>query len=84
MTQSISPANEPSLSAGWRKLYECAILELDKGLLPERIAVARRAILDRAEDILRTGSTDERVALNDALRALRVLEEIVMRESTQH
>ncbi len=71
-------------SAGWRQLYECAILELDNGRLPERITLARRAILDRAEEVLTSPAGEEHRALNDALRALRILEEVAARENTQH
>ena len=66
-----------SLSAGWQRLYESAVLELDEGRLPERVAVARRAILDRVEEILTTVRTDEHRALRDALRFLLLLEEVV-------
>src|SRR5260370_40929559 len=73
-----------SLGAGWQQLYTSAVLELDEGRLPERVAVARRAILDRADEILTTARTDEHRALSDALRFLRLLEEVVARESTHH
>ncbi len=63
-------------STGWRRLYESAILELDNGRLPERIAVARRAILARTDEILTEPSGSERHALSDALRALQALEEV--------
>jgi hypothetical protein len=35
-----------------QKLYEAAILELDRAKLPGRIVEARRAILDRAAEAL--------------------------------
>jgi hypothetical protein len=70
-----------SLGAGWEQLYTSAVLELDEGRLPERVAVARRAILDRVEEILTTVRTDEHRALSDALRFLLLLEEVVGRES---
>ena len=66
-----------SLGTGWEQLYTSAVLELDEGRLPERVAVARRAILDRAEEILTTVRTDEHRALKDALRFLLLLEEVV-------
>jgi hypothetical protein len=50
-------------------------LELDSRKMPQRILDARQAILDRAEEILTASATDERSALNDALQALRVLEQ---------
>jgi hypothetical protein len=72
MTQS--PIPPPS--TGWRQLYETAILELDNGRLPTRIAVARRAILARTEEILTEPSGSERHALSEALRALQALDEV--------
>ncbi len=70
-----------SLASKWRELYECAVLELDNTKLPGRIVEARHAILDRAEETLTRSSCDEHRALNAALRALRLLEEVVIREN---
>jgi hypothetical protein len=70
-----------SLACKWKELYEGAILELDKTKLPGRIVEARHAILDRAEEILTRPSCDEHRALNVALRALRLLEEVVLSEN---
>jgi hypothetical protein len=69
-------------SSAWKQLYECAILELDHARLPERITIARTAILDRAEEVLTRPSTDEHRALNDALRILRLLEQVTAREKS--
>ena len=69
-----------SFSSTWKDLYECAMLELDKSKLPGRIAAAHRAIVDRAEEIVAQQSHDEHYALNDALRALQLLEQVVARE----
>jgi hypothetical protein len=69
-----------SFSATWKHLYECAMLELDNSKLPERIAVAQRAIVDRADEIVTNQSDDEHYALNDALRALQLLEQLAARE----
>jgi hypothetical protein len=66
--------------AKWHKIYEAALLELDSNKMHERICDARHAILDRAEEILTAPATDERSALNDALQALRVLEQASARE----
>ena len=74
----------PSFSTGWRRLYECAILELDGGLLPDRIDAARRAILDRAEEVLTAPTGEEQRALRNALHTLRILEEVAEREKIQH
>lgn len=70
-----------SLASKWMQLYECAILELDNTKLPGRIVEARHAILDRAEEILTGPSCDEHHALNAALRALRLLEAVVVGEN---
>jgi hypothetical protein len=67
------------LDARWKQLYAAAMLELDDTKLPERIAEARAAMLDRAEDSLANSSGEERRTLNDALRILRVLEEITLK-----
>ncbi len=69
-----------SCSSTWKQLYECAMLELDNSKLPERIAAAHRAIVDRAEEIVTNQSEDEHYALNDALRALQLLEQVAARE----
>jgi hypothetical protein len=69
-----------SFSSAWRDLYECAMLELDNSRLPERIAAAHRAIVDRAGEIVANQSDDEHYALNDALRALHLLEQVAARE----
>jgi hypothetical protein len=68
-----------SLSSAWKELYEGAMLELDSRKLPERIAAAQRAIVDRAEEIVTDQSDDEHYALNDALRALQLLERVAAR-----
>jgi hypothetical protein len=69
-----------SYSARWKQLYEGAILEVDDTRLPNRIAEARSAILDRAEEILTDPPSDERHALNNALRTLRLLDDVAARE----
>jgi hypothetical protein len=73
----------PSLSGEWKQLYQYAIVELDDSLLAGRISIARRAILDRAEELLTKSSGEEHRELNDALRALRILEQVAAREKAQ-
>jgi hypothetical protein len=73
------PANlqrHPHLpESAWRKFYENAVLELDVTALPTRIAVARTAIYDRAEEVLGSNpASSECRSLQDALRVLEVLE----------
>ena len=59
----------------WSQLYECAIREPDNTKLHERVAEARHAILDRAEELLDHTFSEERCALKHALRTLKLLEE---------
>lgn len=74
----------PPLGATWKQLYQSAIFELNRQRLPQAITIARRAILDRAEQIITQPSTDEHSALNTALRTLRTLEEVAAREAADH
>ena len=75
------PSGVPSRSI-WERLYQRAILELDYAKVPERIAEARHAMHDRAEEILTESSSNERGALNKALRNLSLLEEVTARETS--
>ncbi len=72
----------PPHAPAWKQLYECAILELDKNKMSGRIAEARRAIHDRAEEIMTSASVAEHRALNNALSSLRILEEVSGRENS--
>ena len=65
----------PSVSSdyGWKPLYEAALFEADGNKILGRIAVARRAILDRIEFTLTNPSPSEQRAMDDALRNLRRL-----------
>jgi hypothetical protein len=67
-------------SSKWRPFYDCAIRELDDAKSQERIAAARSAILDRAEEILTDSASEERVALKHALRTLKLLEQAAVGE----
>ena len=78
------PSDGPPLSAAWRQLYESAVLELNNRRIQERITVARRAILDRAEEIMTKPASDEQRALIAALRTLRTLEDVAAREAANH
>jgi hypothetical protein len=64
----------------WRPVYDCAIRELDDAKSRERIAEARNATLDRAEQILTDPASEERVALKHALRTLKLLDEAAVKE----
>ena len=59
----------------WEGAYHRAVLEVDRQIMPERIAAARQAIGERLREL--TGDPDhhaERQQVEDALRALAVLE----------
>jgi len=78
LNAAISPG--ASFTSSWKQFYERAILELDSNQLPGRVADARHAIFDRAEEIVTKPSGGENHELHDALRALRLLEEVAVRE----
>ena len=66
----------PSLLRSWRDLYTAALFETDKNKIPTRIADAEKAIVARARELFAAGSDtiEEDQALNDALYALRALQ----------
>jgi len=57
----------------WKELYRLAFVELDPAKLPQRIADARVAVLNRIEETLKNPGLGEHQTLNDALSGLRVL-----------
>jgi hypothetical protein len=57
----------------WKELYELAIVELDAAKLPQRIAIAHEAILDRVEETLTMPLGSEHQQLDEALRNLQAL-----------
>jgi hypothetical protein len=68
-----------SKSPDRKPLYESALLETDARKLPERIATARSAILDRIEESLTHPLPGEHRAMDEALRHLRRLAEMTAR-----
>jgi hypothetical protein len=65
--------NGDSRALKWKQLYAAAMLELDPTKLPQRIAAAYQAILERMEELHTRSSDGEQQALNDAVRNLRIL-----------
>ncbi len=49
---SPSRSNRAASQPRWKQLYESALLEINPLHVPEAIAVARRAIFDRANEIM--------------------------------
>lgn len=60
-------------SPEWKSLYEAAVRETDQSKLLERIACARKAILDRVEESIPNRVFAEQRELDAALRTLRTL-----------
>jgi len=78
--------NEPDSSKtnfrDWKELFHVALVELDETKLPERIATARNAIVQRTEEL--SGQLDhrqEKTELCDALNSLRTLQTITRKHS---
>jgi hypothetical protein len=71
----------PLGSEHWKSLYEDVVSESEYSPRLDRIADARNAIFDRAEEILTHPSTDEQRALSNALRTLRTLEQRAIRKA---
>ena len=78
---SSSRSNGAASGEQWKRFYEFALLEIDPQRVPEAIRVARRAILDRAEQIMTKPASHEHAALNSALCILRTLEEVATKEA---
>lgn len=74
---------EPWLIQHWESLYKDALFESDVRKMPHRIEVAKHAILDRLEDVTCARKKErfqagEMVALRNAHRALRALEQLYL------
>ncbi len=57
----------------WKTLYEVAVRETDLSKLPERIATARDAILNRIQQSIGDPGVGDQCAMDSALRTLRRL-----------
>lgn len=66
--------------SNWKEVYIAAILEIDKDQILSRIHDAKMAICDRVEE-LGGGKAAERVALNQAMKALSELQAVYQSES---
>lgn len=68
---------------GWHSLYQDALFERDKQKMPQKIANAEKAILNRMKELFNaTGDhIEEDLILDDALYALRALRTCVQHES---
>ncbi|MGA3193569.1 MAG: hypothetical protein ABSD39_01075 [Terriglobales bacterium] len=59
----------------WKDLYIAALFEVDRSVLPDRIAQAQTALVQRARQLFYTPGDhiEEEVALEDAMYALQAL-----------
>ena len=69
-------ANQP---IQWHTLYQAALFETDRQMIPRRIAEAEKAILNRVRElfVVSTDHIEEDQVLDDALYALRALRNCV-------
>ena len=70
-------SNDAPYFPHWKQLCLAAVSELDAEKLPQRLADARSAVLDRIEDNFSKPSNDEQFALRNALEVLAALRTIV-------
>jgi hypothetical protein len=64
----------------WKTLYRAAILETNKGLLPQRVSEAEEAVKARGREIFYSnGTPEEEEALDDALYALHAFRTALQR-----
>jgi hypothetical protein len=58
----------------WKELYQAALLELNHESLNQKVEGAEEAIFLRFRELAGDSHPEERVSLNNALRALRALQ----------
>jgi hypothetical protein len=68
------PSPSPLPFPGWQTQYQAALMETNGDKLPKVVAAAERAILSRLQVLAgKVGHEQERIAMTDALHALRYL-----------
>lgn len=74
-------ADSPTTS--WRALYQAALFEKDRRMVPTRIEEAEKAILGRVRELfaVETDHIEEDQILEDALYALRALRNCAVGEA---
>jgi predicted aspartyl protease len=82
-----APRSSPSKldsALSWHALYQAALFETDREMIPARIAEAEKAILNRVRElfVVNTDHIEEDQVLDDALYALRALRNCVAPEAT--
>jgi hypothetical protein len=71
-----SSAGQSGTAAGWKALYEAAVLELDPHRLIERIEEAQQAILSYMKTLDNSCYSSEKESLTNALEVLHDLRRI--------
>jgi hypothetical protein len=71
---------DPHASQAWRALYVAALFETDKTLVGQRIAEAKKALVERAHELFhsRGDHQQERSAIEHTLQSLYALEQYKM------
>ena len=72
----MSSSGPRSAKLEWQKLYEAAVLELDRTALPSRVQAAKAAIQTRIVELRTTEPPEEDSRLDDALKMLERLTKI--------
>jgi hypothetical protein len=74
-----SPREQANHILKWHALYQAALFETDRQMIPVRIAEAEKAILNRVKElfVVNTDHIEEDQVLDDALYALRALRNCV-------
>lgn len=75
--------NPQNSVAVWHSLYQAALFETNREMIPGRIAEAEKAILTRVKELFQvnTDHIEEDQILDDALYALRALRNCVLSEA---
>ena len=81
--KKLASRNAQNAAAAWHTLYQAALFETNRQMIPERIAEAERAILIRVKELfqVQTDHVEEDQILDDALYALRALRNCVVPET---
>jgi hypothetical protein len=83
MKKYVSRGLPTPIMKNWHSLYQAALFETDRQMIPGRIAEAEKAILYRVKELFQveTDHIEEDQILDDALYALRALRNCVIPES---
>ncbi len=79
MKKQVSRESQNAMTT-WHSLYQAALFETDRQMIPARIAEAEKAILNRVKELFQVQADhiEEDQILDDALYALRALRNCVV------